>query len=70
MLNRCVERRKVHFDTMRRGGGIEMWKSWLPNEWYVTKPGGNLNRLKINNTLDVAKKEVYTVVLAAQESKL
>ena len=21
---------------------------WLPNERYVTKPGGNLNRLKIN----------------------
>ena len=29
-------------------GGIEMWKRWLPNERYVTKPGGNLHRLKIN----------------------
>ena len=25
-----------------------MWKNWLPNERYVTKLGGNLNRLKIN----------------------
>ena len=24
------------------------WKMWLPNESYVTKPDGNLNRLKIN----------------------
>ena len=23
-------------------------KVWLPNKRYVTKPGGNLNRLKIN----------------------
>ena len=45
-----------------------MWKKWLPNERYVTKPGGNLNRLKIN--IDVAKKEVYTAVMTAQESKL
>ena len=28
--------------------GIEMWKKWSPNERCVTKPGGNLNRLKIN----------------------
>ena len=34
--------------TRRLGGGIEMWKKWLPNERCVTKPGGNLNRLKIN----------------------
>ena len=26
----------------------KMWKKWLPNEMYVTKPGENLNRLKIN----------------------
>ena len=45
-----------------------MWKKWLPNERYVTKSGGNLNRLK--HTLDVAKKEVYTAVMTAQESKL
>ena len=31
----------------RLGGGIEMWKRWLPSEKYATKPGGNLNRLKI-----------------------
>ena len=60
----------VHLDTRRLGGGLEMWKWWLPNERYVTNTGGNLNRLKINHTLDVAKKEVYTAVLAAQESKL
>ena len=45
-----------------------MWKRWLPNERYVTKPGGNLNRLKINILL--AKREVYAAVLEAQESKL
>ena len=38
----------VHLDTRRLGGGIEMWKKWLPNERCVTKPGRNLNRLKIN----------------------
>ena len=38
----------VHLDTRTLGGGIEMWKKLLPNERYVTKPGGNLNRLKIN----------------------
>ena len=32
----------------RPGGGIEMWKRWLPNERYVTNPVRNLNRLKIN----------------------
>ena len=32
-------------------------------------PGGNLNGLKIN-TLDVAKKEVYTSGMTAQESRL
>ena len=48
-----------------------MWKRWLPNERYVTKPDGNLNRLKINiPTLDLVKKEEYAAVLAAQESKL
>ena len=35
-------------DTWRLGSGIEMWKTWLPNERCVTKPGRNLNRLKIN----------------------
>ena len=25
-----------------------MWKRWLPSERYITKSGGNLNRLKIN----------------------
>ena len=39
---------KGPLDTRRLGGEIEMWKKWLPNERYVTKPGGNLNRLKIN----------------------
>ena len=39
---------KVYLDTRRLGGEIEMWKKWLPNERYVTKPGGNLNQLKIN----------------------
>ena len=43
-----------------------MWKKWLPNERYVTKPGENQNK----HTLDVAKKEVYTAVMTAQESKL
>ena len=38
----------VHLDTRGLGGGIEMWMRWLPNERYVRKPGGNLNRLKIN----------------------
>ena len=47
-----------------------MWKKWSPNERCVTKPGGNLNRLKIKHTLNVAKKEVYTAVMTAQESKL
>ena len=44
-----------------------MWKRWLPNERYVTKPGKSDED---KHTLDVAKKEVYTAVLAAQESKL
>ena len=44
----CGMTKRVHLDTRRLGGGIEMWKKWLPNERYVTKPGGNLNRLKIN----------------------
>ena len=30
---------------------MHMWKSCLPNEKYVTKPGGNLNQLKINNVI-------------------
>ena len=42
----------------------------MPNERGVTKPGRNLNRLKIKHTLDVAKKEVYTAVMTGQESKL
>ena len=40
--------KKVHLDTRRLGGGIEMWKKLLPNERYVTKPDSNLNRLKIS----------------------
>ena len=42
----------------------------MPNERYITKPSGNLNRLKIKHALVVAKKEMYAAVLAAQESKL
>ena len=34
--------------TRRLDCGIEIWNRWLPNERYVTKPDGNLNRLKIN----------------------
>ena len=41
-----------------------MWKRWLPNERWKSKSAAD------NHTLDVAKKEVYTVVLTAQESKL
>ena len=57
----------VHLDTRRFGSGIEMWKSWLPNEryaWWKSKSADN------KHALYVAKKEVYTAVLAAQESKL
>ena len=38
----------------------------MPNERYAIKHGGNLNRQKIKMT----KKEVYTAVMTAQESKL
>ena len=35
-------------DTRTLDGVIEiMWKGWLPNEMYVIKPSGNLNRLEI-----------------------
>ena len=40
--------RVANVDTRRLDGEIEMWKRWLPNERYVTKPGGNLDQLKIN----------------------
>ena len=33
----------IHLDTRRLGGEIEMWKRKVCH-----KPGGNLNRLKIN----------------------
>ena len=39
---------KVHLDTRRLGGAIEIWMRRLPNERFVTMPGGNPNRLKIN----------------------
>ena len=41
---------------------------WLPYERYVTKPGGNLNRLKIN-ILQIWPRRKYTQ-MTAQESKL
>ena len=41
-----------------------MWKKWLSNERRKSK------LVEDKHTLDVAKKEVYTAVLTAQESKL
>ena len=40
-----------------------MWKRWLPN-WRKFKSAED------KHTLDVAKKEVCTAVLAAQDAKL
>ena len=54
--------------TRRLGGGIEMWKKWLPNECH--KAWRNSKSAEDKHTLDVAKKEVYTAVMTAQESKL
>ena len=42
----------------------------FPNEMYLTKPSSNLNRMKIKHASDVAKKEVGSLLLAAEESKL
>ena len=42
----------------------------MPNKRYVTKLGGNLKSAEDKHNLDVAKKEVYTAVMTAQESKL
>ena len=47
-----------------------MWKKWLANERYVTKPVRKSKSAEDKHTLDVAKKEVYTAVKTAQESKL
>ena len=37
-----------HKETWWWNRDVEKGKRWLPNEKYVAKPGGNLNRLKIN----------------------
>ena len=45
-----------------------MWKRWFPNERYVTKRGMKSKSAENKYTLDVVKKQIYTAVLAAQES--
>ena len=44
-----------------------MWKRWLPNERYVTKPGGNLNRLKLNILL-MWQRRKYTLLCRQPKS--
>ena len=64
---------KVHLDTRRLSGGLEMWKSWLPNKRPQTKCHKAWRKSKSSedkHTLDVTKKVVYAAVVAAQESKL
>ena len=51
-----------------RHKGTWWWKGWLPNERYVTKPGENLNRLKIKNFFRCGQ-EVYAAVLAVPSYK-
>ena len=41
------------------GVGRQQQQGGCQTKRYVTKPGGNLNRMKINILLDVAKKRVY-----------
>ena len=55
---------EVHLDTRRLGGGIEVWKGGFHKVWRKSKSAED------KHTLDVAKKEVYTAAMTAQESKL
>ena len=61
-----MERRNVHLDTRRLDGGIEVVakRKVCQGAWQETKSA------EAKHTLDMAKKEVYAAVLAAQESKL
>ena len=67
----CGMTKKVHPDTRRLGGGgIEICGKVVAKRKVCHRAWRKSKSAEDKHTLDVAKKEVYTAVMTAQESKL